>query len=129
MPRRIIAGFGLFMLGLGLYVVVSPAGLSRFAETFLSPTGLWVAVALRLTVGALMWMAAESSRTPRVFRVLGLLVVISGLSLPVIGLARMESMAVWGVIQGDLLLRGMGLMVTVGGAFLVWSTMSRRGEG
>ncbi len=129
MPRRIIAGFALLVLGLGLYAVVSPRGLPRFAEIFLSPTGLGVAITLRLTVGTLMWMAADSSRTPRFLRVLGMLLVISAVALPVIGLARMESMAAWGMAQGDPLLRVMALMVTGLGAFLLWSTTSRKAGG
>lgn len=129
MSRRIIAGFGLLVLGLGLYVLVSPGALPQFADNFLSPTGVWVAAGFRLTLGIVLWMAADASRTPRVFRFLGVLFVLGGLAIPVIGLARLEAMATWGMDQPDLLLRGMGFMVTALGAFLFWATRSRKAQG
>ena len=129
MPLQLVAGFGMAILVLGIWIVALPNALPQAAEAFLSPSGLWVAAAFRLTLGILLWMAAVASRTPRIFRVLGVLAVLGALALPVVGLDGLAAVITWGTDQSDLLLRGMGLMVTALGAFLFWAARTRKAAG
>ena len=126
MSGKIIAGFGLLMVGMGLLMFVTPDTLPEFAESFLTPRGLGVAAAVRITIGILLWAASEASRTPRTFRVLGVLFVIGGVAIPFIGVETLRSMVEWGVAQGDVVLRFDALVAVAMGAFFIWSTMSRR---
>ncbi len=126
MSRKIVAGFGMFIVAVSLFVVASPNTLPEFAETFLTPAGLGFAAAFRILLGLLLWAAADASRTPRAFRVLGVLFVIGGLAIPLIGVERMTSMVDWGKAQGDLFLRLDAVVGLTLGAFFVWSTMYRR---
>ncbi len=126
MARWIIAAFGALVVCLGAWVLVSPRGLVEFADAFLTPGGIWFAVALRITLGILLWVAAPASRTPRVLRVLGALFIASGAALPFVGLDRMLRIAAWGAAQNDLLLRSVGLATAGIGAFFVWTVWPGR---
>ena len=126
--RRIALAVGWLVVGVAAWALVQPGGFIDFAHLFLTPVGLWVAVALRLCIGAVLWVAAGDSRAPLALRVLGALVFLSGLALPVIGLGRVQAMVDWGAALDPLALRFMAL-VTVGlGAFVVWSVWPRRSD-
>ena len=71
MARWFVVAWGALFMCLGFWVLIQPRGLVEFADLFLTSTGLWVAVALRLVVGVLLWTSAGVSRTPRVLKVLG----------------------------------------------------------
>ena len=126
--RWFVAGFGVVVLWIGAWAVIDPRALESFADLFLTPTGLWMAVALRLTVGLLMIMAAAGSRMPVTLRVLGALIFLSGLALPVVGLDRMLAVAAWGSSQSDLTLRLVGLVVAALGGFVAWAVLPARAE-
>lgn len=126
MSGKIIAGFGLLMVVMGLRMFLSPETLPKMTELFLTPRGLGVAAGMRVTLGILLWAASNAARTPRTFKVLGVMFVIGGVAIPFIGLETLRSMVEWGVTQGDLLLRFDALVAVAMGAFFIWSTMSRR---
>lgn len=126
--RWIIVGFGVLVACLGATAVVWPARLVEFAEMFLTVRGLWIAVALRLALGVLLWVTAAASRTPLVFRVFGALYFASGIALPILGLEFLNGMVEWGSALDDFALRGMGLVTALFGAFFVWSAAPRRSE-
>ena len=126
--RWFVTGFGVVVLWIGAWAVIDPRALEQFAEPFLTPTGLWMAVALRLAIGLLMIMAAAGSRLPTTLRVLGALIFLSGLALPVVGLDRMVSIATWGAAQSDLTLRLVGLVVAALGGFVIWTVQAPKDE-
>jgi len=121
MARWFIAGFAVLVALVGAYTVIEPTGLEAVARSFLTETGLLVAAALRLTVGVLLWVAAPVSRAPVVLRVLGVLFVLSGLTLPIVGLDRLIGIVDWGAGLDELALRGAGLLAAGLGTFLLWS--------
>ena len=126
--RTLVAGFGALIVCTGAWIVVQPHGLVQFAELILTPGGLWFAVVFRITVGVLLWLTAAHSRTPLAFRVLGVLIIASGIALPLVGLDRIVQVAEFGAGQNDWLLRGVGLLMAGFGAFLVWSIRPPRAE-
>ena len=126
--RRFVLVYGALFMCLGTWISVQPRGMVQFADLFLTSSGLWIAVALRLTVGVLLWLSAAASRVPRVLRALGALFVFSGFVLPIVGLERMRAIADWGVGLDDLVMRGVGLIVIGLGAFIVWSVWPRGSE-
>jgi hypothetical protein len=128
MARWFVAAFGVLVMGVGTMVLVEPRGLVDFADLFLTPSGLWVAVALRLVVGVLLWVSAPASRMPRVLKVLGALFVLSAFVLPVVGLDRIRGIADWGAGLDDIALRSVSLMALGLGAFIIWSVWPRRSD-
>lgn len=126
--RRVVLAFAWLVIGVGGWVAIQPSGLVDLAAVFLKPDRLWLVIAIRLTVGVLMWVAATGSRTPRTLRVLAALMIVSGLTIPVVGFEGVRSIADWGAGLQPIVLRLVGL-VTIGfGAFIVWSLWARRTE-
>jgi hypothetical protein len=126
MSGKIVAGFGVFIIGLGLTMAISPQTLIEFAESFISPGGLGVAAALRITLGVLLWAASDASRMPKTLKVFGVLFVVGGLAIPLIGVERMRAMVDWGIVQGDGWMRMNSLIAMAMGAFFVWATVTKR---
>ena len=126
--RWLVAGFGVLVATIGAWAVFDPAQLVAFGTRFTSPAGLWTAVGLRLAVGLLLWITAAASRTPIVLRVLAVLFILSGVSLPFLGVDRLQGIVDWGASLDAIALRGFGLAVALVGAFLVWSVSPRRSE-
>ena len=124
--RWILTAFGVLVACIGVTVVAWPTRLLDFADLWVTTRGLWIAAALRLLVGVLMWIVAGASRTPKTFRVLGALFVVTGVLLPILGLDYLRGIVEWGSSRSDGVLRGMGLLATVLGAFIAWSAAPRR---
>lgn len=127
--RQVVLAFGWLVVGAGGWVVIQPSGLVDLAALFLRADRLWLVIAIRLTIGALMWVAATGSRTPRTLKVLAVLMIVSGLAIPLVGIEGVRSIADWGAGLQSIALRVVGL-VTIGfGAFIIWSLWPRRSEG
>jgi len=92
MPGKIVAVFGVLIMGVGLMMAISPGTLVDFAESILSPGGLGFAAAMRVTLGILLWAASSASRTPKALKVFGVLFILGGLAIPFIGVDRMRAM-------------------------------------
>jgi hypothetical protein len=88
--------------------------------SMITPVGLYAIAALRIAVGLVFVFAAPASRAPRTLRVLGLIVIIAGLTTPWFGVARALAVVNWLASAGTLLMRlDAGLGMALGG-FLVY---------
>jgi len=126
--RWFVIAWGVLVMCFGAWVMLQPLSLMQVADLFLTSRGLWMAVAVRVGFGILLWVSAAASRTPRTLRVLGALFVIGGLALPVVGLERVQGIAEWGTGLDDNVLRVVALLAIGLGAFVVWSMWPRRSE-
>lgn len=127
--RRFVIAFGALILFIGLYVILQPNGLAQFAELFLSTAGLWIAVALRLTVGILLLLCASTSRVPRTLRVLGVLFILAAVALPFVGLDGLTGIVEWGSSLDPTVLRAVGFLAAAFGGFLIWSVLPAANDG
>ena len=128
-PRAVVLAFGWLVAGTGLWVVIQPGGLTDLANVFLRSDRLWLVIGLRLGVGVLMWIAASASRTPRTLKALAALMILSGLSIPLLGIEGVRSIADWGGGLQPNVLRVVGLITVGFGSFIVWSLWPQRSEG
>jgi len=111
---------GLFIAVMGLSAVLSPAWMRRMLDIFLEKNWPVAAAAIfRLVVGVLFILAAPDTRAPGFILVVGVFMVIGVLLFPLVGRARIESMARWWLGKRDFVLRGWGLAVLVLGAIIV----------
>ena len=122
----IVSAFGVLVLFFGAAIAARPAVLPAFADLFLSPAGFWIAVGFRFVMGLLMWRVAGSSRAPAALRLLGGLMVISAFALPLIGLDGLTAIAEWGAGLSRWVLRNVGLLAALLGAFITWAVSPRR---
>jgi hypothetical protein len=86
----------------------------------LTPAGLYAIAVLRIAIGLLFVLAAPSSRAPRTLRVLGLIVIVAGLTTPWFGVARGRAVLNWLASAGPLLMRLDAVVGMALGAFLVY---------
>lgn len=92
--------FVAFILGVltalaGAVGVVAPGALAAVALAFRGPLGLWSAAAVRLLLGAALFVAAPASRAPLAFRALGAATFAVGVLTPFIGVERFDGLLEW----------------------------------
>ena len=89
-------------------------------HSVMTPTGLYAIAALRIAIGLVFVFAASASRAPRTLRVLGLIVIIAGLSTPWFGAVRARTVVNWLASAGPLLMRLDAVVGMALGGFLVY---------
>lgn len=80
---------------IGTIGIVLPDWLAALTTAFHGPLGLTIAAALRLLLGAALFVAAPQSRAPLAFRALGAVTFVVGLLTPLIGVARFDALLDW----------------------------------
>ena len=99
---------------------VAPDMLPRTPQWVTTPSGLYAVGALRVALGLVFVLAAPASRAPRTLRVLGLIVIIAGLSTPWFGVARARAVVNWLASAEPLLMRLDAVVGMAIGGFLVY---------
>jgi hypothetical protein len=124
-----LKGLGMRWLGLGIGALVMLASAISFAapdlrlsleRSVMTPSGLYAIAALRIAIGLVFVLAAPASRAPQTLRVLGLIVIIAGLTTPWFGLARALAVLNWWASAGPLLMRLDACVGMAIGGFLVY---------
>jgi hypothetical protein len=97
-------------------------------RSVMTPAGLYAIAALRIALGLVFVVAAPASRAPRTLRVLGLIVIVAGLTTPWFGVARARAVVNWFESAGPLLMRLDAVVGMALGGFLVYvfQTPARR---
>jgi hypothetical protein len=116
----IVTVFGVAIAGLGIFGVIRPRDLVRFVSaTWKSPSGLYLAIAVRLILGVALIGAASSSRFPDALRILGILSIITAVVAPILGTERVRAFVEWWAGRPSGLIRAWAAFATVFGVFLV----------
>jgi hypothetical protein len=103
---------------------VGPDVLLSLGRSLITPGGLYAIAALRIALGLILVLAARGSRAPRAVRVLGLIVIVAGLTTPWFGVARARAVLDWWAGAGLPFMRlAFGVAMAVGG-FLVYAFRS-----
>jgi hypothetical protein len=122
---RIARALTLVPIVLGAIGIVVPVELVRIARLFESPSGLYLAAAIRVLLGAVLVLAASGARAPSAIRVIGGVVFVAGLLTPVVGLDRARAILEWWVAQGSLWTRVAGAVAVTFGSVLMCLLKSR----
>ena len=117
------------LLGLAIGAVVILASAISFAapalrlsleRSMMTPAGLNAIAVFRIAIGLVLVLAATASRSPRLLRALGVLVMIAGLSTPWFGVERARAVMDRVVTAGPWLMRLDALVGLALGGFLVY---------
>lgn len=117
---------GLVISALGVLGVLAPGALISLTAPWLTPTGLWLAGALRVGIGVVLLRVAPASRHPAVLRVLGVIVIIAGLATPLFGVERARMVVAWSVAQGSGFIRLWGLIALALGGYIAYAVVPPR---
>jgi hypothetical protein len=103
--RAIALLIAALMVLLGLTGVLWPEGLMQLALYSFTATGLYVVAAVRIVLGALLFVAARATRTPKTVRVIGLILLLAGIATVFISAERAQLMKDWWIAHGPDTLR------------------------
>jgi hypothetical protein len=85
-----------------------------------TPTGFFAIAIVRVALGLVFLLAAPASRAPRMLRVLGLIVIMAGLTTPWFGVARARAVQDWLASGGTFLMHLDAVVGMAMGGFLVY---------
>jgi uncharacterized membrane protein len=124
--KHLTMAIGLAIATIGLVVVAAPSLLLEFGQSLLTPTALYIVAAVRIGIGLVLVRVAPDSRTPKVLRIVGILIIIAGLLTPFFGVERSRAIFDWLSGQDPLFVRlGAGVAVAFG-LFIIYAVTSPR---
>jgi len=102
--------FCLSTFALGALGLVLPSQLRRFVRRFATPVGFYCGAAFRVVLGVALLFVYPTTRAPEFLQVLGIMLILGGLSIPLLGLAWLRGMADWFMECAPWLVRGWGVL-------------------
>jgi len=120
MAIRLARVIGAFLLVLGAIGLLAPATFVTMVTVFQTPPMLYVAAAVRITVGTVLILAAPSSRSHAVLGALGVVIAFGGLLTPFMGMAIARPILDWWATN-PLIPRVFGLVAIGIGGFILRS--------
>ena len=117
----IVVIIGLIILGVGITVLIRPEVLRKMLKIFLARHWWSFVTMIRVLVGVLLMLAASGSRAPTFIIAVGILFILSGVTVPLMGTPRIERLAGWWLERSNTMLRLWGLLAAVIGAAIVWA--------
>jgi membrane-bound ClpP family serine protease len=89
-------------------------------RSVMTPAGFYAIAALRIALGLVFVLAAPASRASRTLRVLGLIVIIAGVTTPWFGVVRARAVVNWLESAAPLWMRVDAVAGMALGGFLVY---------
>ena len=124
--NRLAMVVALLVLVVGVLGITAPDNLVTIGRYVVTPTGLYLVAALRVSIGLMLMLAAEKSRMRRTVRVLGGFILIAGITTPIFGVDRSRVVFDWWASQGPLIIRVPAVSAAAFGAFLIYAIGSGR---
>lgn len=121
MIKIIVLLLSLFVAGMGLLSIFAPRRANHIARMFSGRSGLYVATAIRLVLGAALLFLANTSRAPIALRILGVIILIVGIVVLLLGLERHRRLIDWWLSMGTGIQRAWGVVALALGVFLIYA--------
>jgi hypothetical protein len=94
--RVVVMAFGALVCALSMWGIYAPRDLIGLVKRVMERTsGIYIAIIVRLVLGAALIVTAADSRFPRVFSVFGWVAIIAAVGLAIIGRERISRFAGW----------------------------------
>jgi hypothetical protein len=120
---------GLCIASVGVAGLIAPSGLVWVAEHSVSSSVFYLIAAVRVAFGLVLISVAAVSRAPKALRVLGWLILITGIVTAMTGLLAIErahSIIGWWLQQGSGVVRLTGIPVMALGGFVAYACAPAR---
>jgi hypothetical protein len=119
----LVLAFGIAIGVLGGFGIARPTGLVEFVQRFWQkPSGLALAVGIRLALGIVLLAAAPECRFPAAIRVLGGVSLVAALAVPLVGREGVRSLVAWWVERPPAFIRIWASFALAFGGFLVFAS-------
>lgn len=99
--------------------------LSMMRSLVTTPFGIYAIAGGRVAIGLVFLLGAQDSRLPKLMRVLGIIVIIVGLSTPAFGVARAIAVLDWWATVGPALRSLESVFAMAAGSFVVYAFAAR----
>jgi hypothetical protein len=118
----LVAFIGAFVAIIGLIGLARPVAVIQVIDSLLrTPRGLYVAALMRLVGGAILVLAAPSTRFPPIIWLIGLIAIVAAVGLVLVGFKRVRKLVDWWTRASTTLLRIGFLVATAFGGFLLYA--------
>ncbi len=111
----------LFAAGVAALGVVSPPRLLALLRKTQTLSGLYLLGALRVVLGVALIFSAPASRVPGLIAIVGVIIIIKGVTLPLIGVEGVRRLLDWWSAKGSVFLRGWALLAAAIGLWLAYA--------
>ena len=118
---------GLLMVGLGAMGLLVPADFLAMVNAMQDAPGIYIAAAIRIVSGLVIFFAAPTSRMPRTLRIIGAVIFIGGVLTPFFGTWLVHVIRDAWTLGGPVAVRAWGAIAMMLGAFVFWATLPPRG--
>ena len=124
--KVLAVSLGLIIAAVGLLGVAAPSVLLEFGRLLQSTNALYIVAGVRVMFGGVLLWVAPTSRTPRIFRVLGVFIIIAGVITPFFGVERSRAMFEWWSTQGLYFTQAWAIVAVAFGLFIVYAVATPR---
>ena len=118
---KVITAIGIVFLAIAIVLLLKPAVMNHIMEFFKKGKRIYFAGLVRLALAVVFLFGARECDITWVIVILGILFLISGLSIFMLGPERLRRMLDWFQKQSALLLRVMAIIVLAFGAIIIYS--------
>ena len=112
---------GVILIGIGLMILVWPQSARWSLENMITRRMMPLYSIVRIGFGIALVLAAPSTRLPGFVWTFGLLLIFSGVALPIVGFERIKTWSAWWLEKPGGAIRGWSLLVILLGALLLWA--------
>ncbi|MCB4755661.1 MAG: hypothetical protein LHV69_01270 [Elusimicrobia bacterium] len=110
---------GFFVTGVGCTLLVSPLFLRDFLLRWLNEKTIYMAAGMRIVLGTLFIIFRRQTRFPTFILVMGILALLSGLTIPLLGAERALSFVHWWLAQSAAVLRSWAIAACLFGLLIL----------
>lgn len=118
--KLVIAAFGALIVLIGVLGLLAPARFRAAFSSMTSQTRFLVAIIVRLGLGALVWIIADSLRFPQLMRIIAAISIFAAVGILIMGRERLDKLVDWWLARSDGLLRFSTALVAAFGGFLIY---------
>jgi hypothetical protein len=118
--KLVVAGLGALIILIGLLGLLAPAHFRAAFNSMTSQTRFLVAIIVRLGLGALVWIIADSLRFPQLMRIIAAISIFAAVGVLIMGRERLDKLVDWWLARSDGLLRFSTALAAAFGGFLIY---------
>jgi hypothetical protein len=95
LARFFAVAVAIVLMALGFATAVAPDTVIAISRHLVSPIGIYTAAAFRIGIGIALLVVARGSQAPVILRIMGVVVLIAGLTMPILGVEDSRARIEW----------------------------------
>ena len=121
MWAEVVIAFAILIAIMGLLAIATPKRLMGWIASANLHARLIPIALIRIVLGLALWRIADEVAHPNAFRVLAVMMIVAGLTVPIMGRERVRRLVDWWMLRPPALIRGWGVLAAAFGLYLLQS--------